>query len=173
MNPETGQLLGKVIEALQGSIRAGDCPAVAAVGGASRTLTLSDYDYQRDDAAAASFERRAASKAAETGATRWVIAVPQVWAITPDLISVRSVSNLPLRPGESEAITWTAFDLADGVDYGRVPFTRQPRGVPVFGDIEIIAVQASPSESMPGYTMLRHYTRADAGQDDGGADTAH
>jgi hypothetical protein len=173
MNAETGQLLGQVIESLQGSIRVGDCPAVAAVGGASRTLILSDYDYQRDDATAASFERRAASKASETGATHWVIAVPQVWVIAPGLISVRGVSNLPLRPGESEAITWTAFDLADGVDYGRVPFTRRPRGAPVFGDIEIIAVQASPSESMPGYTMLRHYTGADADQDDGSPGTAH
>jgi hypothetical protein len=93
--------------------------------------------------------------ARETGAARWVIAVPQVWVIGPGMISVRAVSNLPLRPGESEAITWMAFDLADGVDYGRVPFTRRPRGEPVFGDIEILTRPASPAPGMPGYAMLR------------------
>ena len=166
MSPEIEQLLGRVVESLKASISAGDCPAVAAVGGPSRTLTLSDYDYQRDDDAAAGFERRAAAKAAEASAVRWVIAVPQVWHIAPGVISVRGVSNLPLRPGESEAITWMAFDLAAGVDYGRVPFTRRPRGEPVFGDTEIVTAQARPSPSMPGYVMLHQFTRADAGQGD-------
>jgi hypothetical protein len=160
MSPEIEQLLGQVTEKLQDSIRAGDCPAVAAVGGPQGTLTLTDYDYQRDDATAASFERRAAAKAAETGAERWVIAVPQVWHIAPGVISVRGVSNLSLRSGESEAITWMAFDLAEGVDYGRIPLTRQPDGNPVFGDIEVVVAQARPSPSMPGYTMLQQFTAA-------------
>ena len=162
MSPEIEQLLGRVTDSLKASIRAGDCPAVAAVGGPSRTLTLTDYDYQRDEAAAVGFEQRAAAKAAEVSAVRWVIAVPQVWFIAPGVISVRDVSNLPLRPGESEAITWMAFDLAAGVDYGRVPFTRGPRGEPVFGDAEIITTQARPSPSMPGYVMLRQFTGAGA-----------
>ncbi|WP_182881747.1 hypothetical protein [Microbispora sp. H10949] len=41
---------------------------------------LSDYDYLRDEATAAAFETRAAAKAHEIGATRWVLAVPQVKA---------------------------------------------------------------------------------------------
>jgi hypothetical protein len=98
MNPETRQLLDTIVEKLQRSVSAGDCPAMVALGG-SRPLTLSDYDYLRDDEAAADFERRAAGMARETGATRWVIAVPQVWVIGSGVISVRAVSNLPLRPG--------------------------------------------------------------------------
>ena len=154
MNPETRELLDTIVEKLQRSVSIGDCPAMVALGG-PRPLTLSDYDYLRDDEAAAGFERRAADMVRETGAARWVIAVPQVWVVGPGVISVRAVSNLPLRPGESEAITWMAFDLADGVDYGRVPFTRRPRGEPVFGDIEIITRPASPAPGMPGYAMLR------------------
>lgn len=157
MNSETEQLLGAVVEKLQRIVSAGECPAMAALGGAV-PLTLSDYDYLRDDTAAADFEQRVAGKARETGATRWVIAVPQVWVIAPGMISVRAVSNLPLRPGESEAITWMSFDLGDGVDYGRVPFTRRPNGEPVFGDIEMVARPASPAPGMPGYTMLRLIT---------------
>jgi hypothetical protein len=62
-----------------------------------------------------------------------------VWVITAGTVSVRAVSNHPLRDGEQEAITWMAVDPADGVDYGRVPFARRPRGEPVFGDTEVIA----------------------------------
>ena len=154
MTPGTEELLDRVVRTLEREISAGQCPAVVAVGG-SRPLVLSDYDYQRDEAAADSFERRAAARAKEAHATRWVFAVPQVWLIASNVVSVRAVSNLPLRPGESEAITWMAFDLADGVDYGRVPFTRRPDRAPEFGDVEAITVQASPAPGMPGYTMLR------------------
>jgi len=153
MTPETGELLGLVVRALQREISSGQCPAIVALGG-ERPLVLSDYDYQRDEAAAQGFERRAAVKAREARATRWVLAVPQVWVIAPQVVSVRAVSNLPLRPGESEAITWMAVDLSEGVDYGRVPFTRHPRRAPAFGDIEVITVHASPAPGMPGYTML-------------------
>jgi hypothetical protein len=161
MNPETAQLLSQVTGRLQQSIRAGDCPAMVALDG-PRPLTLSDYDYLRDDAAAASFEERAAATARQAGACRWVLAVPQVWVITPGVISVRAVSNLPLRPGESEAITWMAFDFADGIDYGRVLFTRRPGGEPVFADPEVIARPARPAAGMPGYTMLRVMLADDA-----------
>jgi hypothetical protein len=154
MNPETAQLMSDVTGKLQKSIRAGDCPAMVTLDG-PRPLTLSDYDYLRDDATAVRFEERAAATARRAGARRWVLAVPQVWVISPDMISVRAVSNHPLRPGESEAITWTAFDIADGIDYGRVLFTRRPGGEPVFADAEIIARPARPAAGMPGYTMLQ------------------
>jgi hypothetical protein len=161
MNPETAQLLSRVTERLQQSIRAGDCPAMVALDG-PRQLTLSDYDYLRDAATAARFEERAAAMARESGACRWVLAVPQVWVIAPDVISVRAVSNHPLRPGESEAITWTAFDASDGIDYGRVLFTRRPSGEPVFADAEVVARPARPAAGMPGYTMLRAMLGEDA-----------
>ena len=154
MNPETAQLLSQVTARLQQCIREGDCPAMIALDGLQQ-LTLSDYDYLRDDAAAARFEERAASAARQVSACRWVLAVPQVWVVTPDVISVRAVSNLPLRPGESEAITWMAFDFVDGIDYGRVLFTRRPSGEPVFADPEVVAHPARPAAGMPGYTMLQ------------------
>jgi hypothetical protein len=162
MNPETAQLLSDVTARLQQVIRTGDCPAMVALDG-PRQLTLSDYDYLRDDASAAKFEARAAAMARTSGATRWVLAVPQVWVITPGVISVRAVSNLPLRPGESEAITWTAFDFDDGIDYGRVLFTRRPSGEPVFADPELVARPVRPAAGMPGYTMLQVMLGDDSG----------
>ena len=102
----------------------------------------------REDDAAARFEKRAAAAARQAGAHRWVLAVPQVWVIAPGVVSVRAVSNLRLRPGESEAITWTAFDLADGIDFGRVLFTRRPSGEPVFADADAEAI-ASPARPAP------------------------
>ncbi len=164
-------MLGRVVMALQREINSGQCPAMVAVGG-DRPLVLSDYDYQRDEAAAQGFERRAAARAREARATRWVLAVPQVWLIASSVVSVRAVSNLPLRDGESEAITWMAVDLSEGVDYGRVPFTRNRRGVPEFGDIEVIAVHASPAPSMPGYTMLRLTASEEPGPGDAPPDGA-
>jgi hypothetical protein len=167
MKPETAELLSRVTGRLQQCIRAGDCPAMVMIDG-SRQVTLSDYDYLRDDATAARFEERAAAKARQAGARRWVLAVPQVWVITPDVISVRAVSNHPLRPGESEAITWTAFDVADGIDYGRVLFTRRPSGEPVFANPELVASPARPASGMPGYTMLQAMLTDDA--DSGGTE---
>jgi hypothetical protein len=170
MNPQTAQVLSQVTERLQQSIRAGDCPAMVALDG-PRQLTLSDYDYLRDDAAAAGFEERAAALARQSGACRWVLAVPQVWVIAPGVISVRAVSNHPLRPGESEAITWTAFDFDDGIDYGRVLFTRRPSGEPVFADAEVVARPAQPAPGMPGYTMLRAMLGDDASPGGKGPDS--
>jgi hypothetical protein len=162
MNAETAQLLSQVTERLQQSIRAGDCPALVALDG-PRQLALSDYDYLRDDATAARFEERAAATARHVGACRWVLAVPQVWVIAPDMVSVRAVSNLPLRPGECEAITWMAFDFDDGIDYGRVLFNRRPGGEPVFAEAEVIARPVRPAAGMPGYTMLQVLLGDDAG----------
>lgn len=156
MNDETARLLSDVTGRLQRSIRQGDCPAIVALDGEPASL-LSDYDYLRDDETATAFELRAAARARETSARRWVLAVPQVWVTRAGVISTRAVSNLPLRDGEQEAITWMSFDDSDGVDYGRVFYTRRPRGEPVFGDPEIFtaSAQVRPSPSMPGYTLLR------------------
>ncbi|MGW3347874.1 hypothetical protein ACWDA3_31655 [Nonomuraea rubra] len=155
MNDETAALLFDVVERLEKSITARECPAIAALQG-ERLLILSDYDYLRDDQAAAAFETRAAAKAREIAATRWVFAVPQVWMITPDSVYSRAVSNHPLREGEQEAITWMSFDPSDGVDYGRVPYTRRPSGEPVFDEPEMFTVGVRPAEHMPGYTLLEY-----------------
>ncbi|MDF5759071.1 hypothetical protein [Spongiactinospora sp. TRM90649] len=157
MNDQVTALLFDVVARLQQSIQARDCPAIAALAG-DRVLYLSDYDYLRDDVTAAAFETRAAAKAVEIDARRWVLAVPQVWVITRDGVLTRAVSNHPLREGEQEAITWMAYDRSDGVDYGRVPYARRPSGEPVFGEPEVITVGVRPDVHMPGYTLLRALT---------------
>lgn len=166
MSPDTAALLSQVCGRLERSIQERDAPAMAALQG-EQTLTLSHYDYLRDDATAAAFEDRAAAKVREIGARRWVFAVPQVWVITPEKVSVRAVSNLPLREGEQEAITWMAFDSADGVDYGLVPYGRRPSGEPVFGEPEVITTQVQAAPGMPGYRMLHALMRSgEASADD-------
>ncbi|MFI9559132.1 hypothetical protein [Nonomuraea endophytica] len=155
MNAETADLLFDVVRRLEQSIVARECPAIVAVEGA-RKLVLSDYDYLRDQATAAAFESRAAVKGKEIGAVRWVLAVPQVWFFEPpSTISVRAVSNHPLREGEQEAITWMSFDRDDGVDYGRVAYARRPSGEPVFDEPEIFEVGIRPRPEAPGYTLLQ------------------
>lgn len=154
MNDETVDLLFDVVARLERNIQERECPAIVALDG-ERKLVLTDYDYLRDDATAEAFERRAAAKAQEIAATRWVLAVPQVWLITSDRIATRAVANLPLREGEEEAITWTAFDRHDGVDYGRVPFTRRPNGEPVFDDPEEFTDPLRPAATTPGYVLLQ------------------
>ncbi|GAA3624641.1 hypothetical protein GCM10022419_132800 [Nonomuraea rosea] len=156
MNDDTAALLFDVVDRLEGSIVTRECPAIVALGG-ERLLVLSDYDYLRDPESAASFETRAAAKAQEVQATRWVLAVPQVWMITPDKVYSRAVSNHALREGEQESITWMSFDQSDGVDYGRVPYTRRPNGEPVFDEPEMFAVGVRPAEHMPGYTLLQAF----------------
>ncbi|WP_433498517.1 hypothetical protein ACQP1K_27140 [Sphaerimonospora sp. CA-214678] len=155
MNAETANLLFDVIERLEKSIVARDCPAIVMLEG-ERRLVLSDYDYLRDRETAAAFEHRAATKALEVGAARWVLAVPQVWIFKPpSTIATRAVSNHPLRDGEQEAITWMSFDRGDGVDYGRVAYARRPSGEPVFEDPEMFEVGIRPRETMPGFTLLK------------------
>ncbi|NJP91610.1 hypothetical protein HCN51_19460 [Nonomuraea sp. FMUSA5-5] len=154
MNDETAALLFDVVERLEKSITARECPAIAALQG-ERLLILSDYDYLRDDQTAAAFEARAAAKAREVSAARWVFAVPQVWMITSNSVYSRSVSNHPLREGEQEAITWMSFDSSDGVDYGRVPYTRRPNGQPVFDEPEVFAIAVRPADHMPGHKLLQ------------------
>lgn len=160
MNDETAALLFDVVERLQKNIVSRECPAIVALQG-ERVLFLSDYDYLRDEPAAAAFETRAASKAVEIGAKRWVLAVPQVWVITTNSVLSRAVSNLPLREGEQEAITWMSFDQGHGVDYGRVPYARRPNGEPVFGEPEMFTVGVHPAEAMPGYTLLQTFVGGD------------
>ena len=153
MNDETAALLMDVVGRLEGSIRVRDCPAIVALDGIGR-LFLSDYDYLRDEAAAQAFERRAAGKAQEIETVRWVFAVPQVWVARKGIVSVRAVSNDPLRKGEQEAITWMSFDREDGVDYGRVAYARRPNGDPVFEEPEMFTIEVRPAEGMPGITLL-------------------
>ncbi len=154
MNDDTAVLLFDVVERLERNIRTRDCPAIVALQGESK-LVLSDFDYLRDQATAAAFERRAAVKAREVAVVRWVFAVPQIWRITPSEVSARAVSNHPLREGEEEAITWMAYDRGDGVDYGRVAYTRRPSGEPVFAEPQVLTIGVRPAESTPGYTLLR------------------
>jgi hypothetical protein len=116
-----------------------------------RKLYLSDYDYLRDQQTAVALEVKAAAKAREIGAFRWVLAVPQVWVFEPPgSIWTRAVTNHPLRENEQEAITWTSFDLNDGLDYGRVAYTRQPSGELVFEEPEMFMVEVWPTDTMPG-----------------------
>src|SRR4051812_19013265 len=117
VNDDVVTLLFDVVGRLERSIQAHDYPAIVALEG-QRKLVLSDYDYLRDQATAAAFERRAADRARQIAVTRWILAVPQVWLINERNVEVRAVSRHALRPGEQEAITWMAYDEADGVDYG-------------------------------------------------------
>jgi hypothetical protein len=48
-----------------------------------------------------------------------------------------------------------AFDFDDGIDYGRVLFTRRPRGEPVFAEAEVFARPVRAAAGMPGSTMLQ------------------
>ena len=161
MNDDTASLLFDVVERLEQNIQARDCPAIVAMQG-QRKLVLSDYDYLRDQAAAVAFETRAAAKAQEIGARRWVIAVPQIWLITAGEISARAVSNHPLLEDEQEAITWTAYDHQDGVDYGRVAYTRRPNGEPIFAEPQVLTVGVRPGETTPGFSLLRILLKDDS-----------
>ncbi len=154
MNQETLGLLLDIVARVEKNIRDRERPAVVGLVG-DRLLVLSDYDYLRDDRSAAAFERRAAERAREIGATRWVFAVPQVWVFSAGKAATRAVSDHPLRAGEQEAITWMSADSADGVDYGLVPYVRRPDGGPVFDDPEIFTSEIRPAEGMPGQVMLQ------------------
>jgi hypothetical protein len=157
MNHETTALLNDVVARAEKSIIARDCPAIVALEG-ERKLVLSDYDYLRDQSTAAAFERRAAIQARAINAKRWILAVPQVWVFKPPkTVAMRAVSNHPLREGEQEAITWMSCDRDNGVDYGRVAYTRRPNGEPVFDEPEVFTARVQPHESMPGVTMLQTY----------------
>lgn len=92
---------------------------------------------------------------------RWVKAVPQVWVINKRDVEMRAPSSHPLREGEQEAITWMAFDRTEGVDYGRVAYTRGPNGEPIFEEPEVFIVPLLPGELIPGYTLLRSLTSGD------------
>ncbi|MFF4257926.1 hypothetical protein ACFY1L_42755 [Streptomyces sp. NPDC001663] len=156
MNRETETLLRDVVTRVKRAVEDQECPAVVSLQG-DRFLTLSDYDYLRDDATALGFEERAGARAEEIHAVRWALAVPQVLALIEGDVAARAVSNLPLREGEREAITWMTCDLQDGVDYGLVPYTRRPSGHPVFGDLEVFTVAVRPTDWMPGRHLLRRF----------------
>ena len=156
MNEALVTLLFDVVERLEKCIRQHESPAMVSVQG-QRTLVITDYDYLPDQPTAAAFEQRAADQARRIAATRWVLAVPQVWVINERDVAVRAVSDHPLRPGEQESITWMAFDRDDGIDYGRVPYARRPNGEPVFDEPEVFTVPLGPGTLMPGHTLLRSF----------------
>ncbi|MEU6355689.1 hypothetical protein ABZ896_41295 [Streptomyces sp. NPDC047072] len=158
MNQATETLLREVTDRLERAIRERDCPAMVALQG-ERTLTLSDFDYLRDDATAQAFERRAADKAQQVHTLRFAFAVPQVWLFTEDAVYGRAVANLPLREGEQELMAWMTFDADDGVDYGYLPYARRPSGEPVFDQHEVITVPVQPYDDYPGRHLLRYLTR--------------
>lgn len=62
-------------------------------------------------------------------------------------------------PGENEAevITWVTFDLADGIGYGFVRYTRRPNGELVFGEPEVLLIDLEATERAPGRTLLRAF----------------
>lgn len=154
MNDDVVALLFDVVDRLEQQIQAGEYLAMVVLQG-DRMLVLSDYDYLRDRAAAKAFEQRAAVHGRRIGVVRWVLAVPQVWVINERDVEMRAPSPEPLREGEDEVIVWMAFDEADGVDYGRVPYTRRPSGEPVFGEPQVFTVPLMPGDLMPGNTLLR------------------
>ncbi|MFB9832848.1 hypothetical protein [Actinoallomurus acaciae] len=161
MNDDLVALLFDVVRRQEERIQADEYLAILIVEG-QRKLVLTEYDYLRDRKAAEAFERRAAIHARKIAAIRWVFSVPQVWVINERDVEVRAVSPHPLRPGEQEAITWMGFDQADGVDYGRVPYTRRPSGEPVFGEPEVFTVPVFSGDLMPGNTLLRSLMDDDA-----------
>lgn len=161
MNQNTELLLRDVVARLEQAVRGRDCPAIVALQG-ERTLVLSDYDYLRDEATAVAFEERAAAKAGEIGAGRWVFAVPQVLVLVEGEVAARAVSNLPLREGEREVITWMSCDSDDGVDYGLVPYVRGPGGEPVFDEPEVFTTPVRPGDRVPGMHLLRSFERGRA-----------
>lgn len=155
MNEATLDLLLDVVGRLERNITARQCPAICGLTG-ERRLTLSDYEYLRDDATAEAFERRAAEQARRIRARRWVIAVPMIIAMGPGaVLNGRPVSNRGLRDGEQEAIVWTAFDRDDGIDYGIVAYTRRPDGRPVYHDPEIFTAPLTSTAVAPGSTLRR------------------
>jgi hypothetical protein len=156
VNQDTENLLRDVVGRLERAITDRDCPAIVALQG-DRTLVLSDYDYLRDDTTAAAFEERAAAKARETHTIRWVFAVPQVLLLVEGGVAARAVSNLPLREGEREAITWMSCDPDDGVDYGLVPYVRRPGGEPVFDEPEVFTIPVRPGDRVPGMRLLSSF----------------
>jgi hypothetical protein len=154
VNDDVVALLFDVVGRQEERIQVDEYPAILVIEG-HRKLVLTDYDYLRDRAAATAFEERAAVHARAIAAIRWVFTVPQVWVINERDVEARAVSPHPLRPGEQEAITWMGFDLEDGVDYGRVPYTRRPSGEPVFGEPEVFTVPLFSGDLMPGHILLR------------------
>jgi hypothetical protein len=154
VNQDTENLVLDVAGRLERAILERDCPAMVALQG-DRILVLSDYDYLRDEPAAAAFELRAAEKARGNHTSRFVFAVPQVWVETGDSIQARAVSNHPLREDEREVIAWMSYDAQDGVDYGFVPYVRRPNGEPIFAAPEVFTAAVRPREQAPGWILLQ------------------
>lgn len=158
MNDDTWTLVTDVVGRVQRAIGLKQAPAIVILDGDRRQI-LSDYDYQRDEATRLAFETKAAEHARVRHVRRFAFAVPLVVLDTePGVFDGRAVSNHPLRPGEREAIVWTAYDAADGADFGFAPYTRRPAGQPVFDTPEIFEVPMNAEERMPGVRLLHLLT---------------
>jgi hypothetical protein len=154
MNDGTWALVTDVVERVQRAIRAQQAPAIVVLDGDRRQI-LSDFDYLRDEAAILVFETKAADHARALHARRFALAVPQVVVeAAPGHFQARAVSNHPLRSGEQETIAWTAYDAADGADFGFAPYARRPGGQPVFSPPEIFDIPVTATEQMPGLRLL-------------------
>lgn len=153
MNDATWMLVTDVVERVQHSIRMTDYPATVILDGDRRQI-LSDYDYVGGESARVAFETRAAEHARQLSIHRFAIAVPQVVERAPGGLQSRGLSDQPLRPGEQESVVWTAYDAADGVDYGWAPYARRPDGQPVFDSPTIFDLPVNPTEKTPGVRLL-------------------
>ncbi|MEX5709140.1 hypothetical protein AB1484_12725 [Parafrankia sp. FMc6] len=157
MNTDTWTLVEDITGRVQQAVSAGDYPAILGLHG-RRNLVLTDRPYLISWATALAFEIRAAARAQSNATHRWVLAVPQVWYQDGDLIEARPLFTAPVQPDEQEAITWMSCDDTDGIDYGRVPFTRRPGGEPVFDDPEFFTSPIRPLQRTPGAALHRLLT---------------
>ncbi|ABD11163.1 hypothetical protein CcI156_17935 [Frankia sp. CcI156] len=157
MNTHTWTLIEDITARVQRAVRAGDQPAILGLHG-TRNLIVSDYDYLCSWATALAFEIRAAAQAQSNATHRWVLAVPQVWYDDGEIIQARPLHTAPVQADEQEAITWMSCDDTDGVDYGRVPFTRRPNGEPVFDDPEYFTSPVHSLQRTPGAALHRLLT---------------
>lgn len=128
--------------------------------GRQRSLVLSDYDYLRDDAAAARFEEHAAAEADQAQHTS---------GCSP---SRRCGSSLLARsssgpcPASRCAQVSRGHHLdsipADGIDYDRVLFTCRTSGDPAFARRRDHRRSSLLNHGMPNHTMLRRMLDDDA-----------
>ncbi|MCM3887460.1 hypothetical protein [Frankia sp. R82] len=161
MNEDTWALVLDVVGRVQRAIGLDQAPAIVVLDGDRRQI-LADYDYQHDDTARLAFETRAAEHARNLHLHRFAFAVPRV--ITPSepgVISSRAVSHYSLRPGEQEAILWSAYDTADGLDLGLTHYARRPAGQPVFDSPTIFDRPMAAQDHMPGIRLLHLLTATD------------
>ncbi|MCM3883161.1 hypothetical protein [Frankia sp. R82] len=153
MNDATWNLVTDVVGRVQQSIRMTDYPAIVVLDGDRRQI-MSDYDYVHGENARTDFETRAAEHARTLHARRFTFAVPQIVEVHLDGLHAHTFSVRPLRDGEQESVVWTAYDAADGVDYGWAPYSRRPDGQPVFDEPRTFDLPTLPTDGFPGVRLL-------------------